>query len=58
MIPGVTDCNRLPRLGKIRLGEKVKNQSGKDLCMIRTAGDSEHLVNSYHRRHFLPESTG
>ena len=29
MIPGVTDKSRLPRLGKIRLGEKATAQSGK-----------------------------
>lgn len=30
MIPGLTDRNRLPRLGKIRLGEKRVSQSGKE----------------------------
>jgi len=30
MIPGITDRNRLPRLAKIRLGEKATNQSGKE----------------------------
>jgi len=29
-IPGITDRSRLPRLGKIRLGEKVENKGGKD----------------------------
>lgn len=30
MIPNVTDRNRLPRLGKIRLGEKKVSKSGKE----------------------------
>lgn len=30
MIPGVTDRTRLPRLGKIRLGEKRMSQGGKE----------------------------
>src|SRR5262245_51328381 len=30
MIPGVTDKKRLPRLGKIRLGEKARSQSGAE----------------------------
>ena len=30
MIPGITDRNRLPRLAKIRLGEKRTSQGGKD----------------------------
>ena len=30
MIPGISDVARLPRLGKIRLGEKRVAQSGKE----------------------------
>lgn len=30
MIPGITDRTRLPRLGKIRLGEKRQSKSGKE----------------------------
>ena len=30
MIPGITDRTRLPRIGKIRLGEKRQTKAGKD----------------------------
>lgn len=30
MIPGITDRNRLPRIGKIRLGEKRESKGGKE----------------------------
>lgn len=47
-IPGLTDVNRLPRLGKIRLGEKVEGQRGQypkatDYFVMKDAPGLENL---------------
>ena len=53
MIPGITDKKRLPRLGKIRLGEKKENAAGAHPALALSQFDSWFLEQAGRRSDWL-----